>query len=653
MQLNRATCNWPSSILFAGLLLLLVRPLAVQAVAAYNGGRFVENFNALGTVNTQWTNDVTLPGWYAYESLTGNIWLPGGPDPNWWLPRRYLAGASQLGGLFNIAGDGGWSPENRNRALGIQAFEQDRVIALVLSNATSRVFESFSLSYLGQQWLYNYEGGDRLDFTFAIRSDFPVEPWNDNNGIMNPTPVIPHSPDAPQNFSAGFVDPVGELLDYVSVYTQNNAQPPTGRSVAGEILGIHWEPGSILILRWFNNYDGRGAHREQLVSIDDLVLEATPSPEPMFFIDGKLVRDSAFTSRGPAVVSMETAFPGGAILYTLDGSDPGLSSRLYTAPVKIPKTSTLRAVAFDQAFSATRQSRPLRVVTLHALTLDTPGGGELAVDPPTGGYRENRTAAISASPSPGWEFLHWLGDADGAEPEAILTMSADRHVRAVFGTQLEVRTLGAGSVEHFPLTDLTPYGTSVRLSAVPAPGNYFAFWSGAAVGTDARISLSVTSATPSITAVFQPLPAGQVSLAVSETGLGRVELNASGSRFAAGRRLRFTATPAPGQTFLGWAGDATGSDLVLETVMDASKHIVAAFTQRPTLSTSSPLSGPTPEGFRFTISGVPGDVYAVGGFRFPGEWGVLGLITNRYGVEQWRDSASKGMGYRFYGVSSP
>ncbi|MBL9170413.1 MAG: chitobiase/beta-hexosaminidase C-terminal domain-containing protein, partial [Verrucomicrobiales bacterium] len=428
---------------------------------------------------------------------------------------------------------------------------------------------------------------------------------------------------------------------------------PLGHVVSGVVSNLFWKPGSVLILRWFNDWGGSVSRTEQLMSVDDLRFEAIPSPEPMFFAEGKVVLESAVTNRGPALVSMETAYPGGVILYTLDGSEPGLASRLYTGPVAIARTSKLRAIAFNTAFSESRQSRVLKVVILPALSADTLGGGLLSVEPPSGGYRGDHTASVSATPLPGWDFLHWLGDADGTNREAVVAMTFDRNLRAIFGTQLSTHTLGAGSVDRFPAALWTPYGASVRLSAVPAPGNYFAFWSGAAVGTDTRISLSVTSAAPSITAVFQPLPTGQVSLTISETGLGRVELNASGSRFAAGRRLRLTAIPAPGQTFLGWGGGATGSDLVLETVMDASKHIVAAFTQLPTLGISSPLSGITPEGFRFTIFGVPGDVYAVGGFRLPGEWGVLGLITNRYGVEQWRDSASRRMGYRFYGMRSP
>ncbi|MEM6795016.1 MAG: PQQ-dependent sugar dehydrogenase [Acidobacteriota bacterium] len=49
---------------------------------------------------------------------------------------------------------------------------------------------------------------------------------------------------------------------------------------------------------------------------------------------------------GPVTVSLETATPGAAIRYTLDGSEPALASPLYTGAFSLDQTATVRARAF-------------------------------------------------------------------------------------------------------------------------------------------------------------------------------------------------------------------------------------------------------------------------------------------------------------------
>ncbi|MBL9170662.1 MAG: hypothetical protein JNN07_23220, partial [Verrucomicrobiales bacterium] len=92
-------------------------------------------------------------------------------------------------------------------------------MALVLSNSTSRVFESFSLSYLGQQWQFTQFGMlDRLDFNYSLQESFQAGSDTWNGEILNPISIIPHEPSRPEDFWVGFVDPPNDSLDYISTF---------------------------------------------------------------------------------------------------------------------------------------------------------------------------------------------------------------------------------------------------------------------------------------------------------------------------------------------------------------------------------------------------------------------------------------------------
>ena len=131
------------------------------------------------------------------------------------------------------------------------------------------------------------------------------------------------------------------------------------------------------------------------------------------------------------------------------------------------------------------------------------------MDPPDGAYLSDGTATVTATPAPGWTFLQWLGDATAGNPVISVSMSRNQCVQAVFGTSVGQSVVGNGSVMRSPALTLSPYGTTVRLTALPQAGNYFALWGNAASGTNNPMSFTVTSANPTVTAVFATLLANQ------------------------------------------------------------------------------------------------------------------------------------------------
>lgn len=64
-----------------------------------------------------------------------------------------------------------------------------------------------------------------------------------------------------------------------------------------------------------------------------------------------------------------------------------------------------------------------------------------------------------------------------------------------------------------------------------------------------------------------------------EINPGGVELEPGVLRFEEGSEIAMTAVPPPGQRFIRWSGDASGSDNPLQITMDANKGVIAVFGQ--------------------------------------------------------------------------
>ena len=206
----------------------------------------------------------------------------------------------------------------------------------------------------------------------------------------------------------------------------------------------------------------------------------------------------------------------------------------------------------------------------------------MTVDPPAGAYHADGTATVTATPAPGWTFLKWLGDATGTNLTASVSASRNRCVQAVFGTAFGATTVGGGGVVRSPVMGLYPYGSSVRLTAVPQLGNYFVFWGNAATGTNNPLTFTVTTANSTASAVFTSLSGNNCSLSVVADGLGRVAATPRANRYIIGTSVTLTTQPDAGQEFLEWGGDATGTNNPLTLTMSQSKVVTAQFYQAPT-----------------------------------------------------------------------
>ncbi len=165
---------------------------------------------------------------------------------------------------------------------------------------------------------------------------------------------------------------------------------------------------------------------------------------------------------------------------------------------------------------ATGSVNPLTVVTntnkvltanftLNAYTLNvTAVNGSVVKNPIQATYNHGSTVQLTATPSAGYTFTSWSGDASGSVNPVTVTMNGNKNVTANFtaiaGFTLNVTAVN-GSVTKNPNSLTYANGDVVALTAVPAVGYSFTSWSGNASGSVNPMNVTM-NADKNITAVF-------------------------------------------------------------------------------------------------------------------------------------------------------
>ncbi len=174
--------------------------------------------------------------------------------------------------------------------------------------------------------------------------------------------------------------------------------------------------------------------------------------------------------------------------------------------------ATLITIAANEVVTATFVEIPSPVPT-YTVQVKIEGQGTVSRDPNLATYTAGQEVQLTATPTTGWRFAGWLGDASGSAPTARLTVTKNQVVTATFAklspedptVQLEVTTEGSGSVSRNP--DLPTYavGQVVQLTAISATGWHFSQWRGTAILTDASASVqSLTMARDEqVVAIFE------------------------------------------------------------------------------------------------------------------------------------------------------
>jgi hypothetical protein len=365
----------------------------------------------------------------------------------------------------------------------------------------------------------------------------------------------------------------------------------------------------------------------------------------------QLLTNGTYLFSTPPTLTIRSAYTNGSAFYTLDGSTPSFNSTHYTGPFVLAQSATVRAIGYSADFSQSDEADTVNanVLVNHTLSVSTTSGGTVTLNPPGGTYLATNIVTATAQPGAGWYFLYWLGDASGPNPSVNVSMERDKALHAVFGTTLSTTVTGNGSIQVAPAGGVYPLGTTLRLTAIPQPGNYFGFWGNAATGNTNPLYFTISGPNQTVSSIFAPLPADQAALTVLINGQGRVNANPRANAYSTNQSVTLTAVPDSGQSFLSWSGDASGTQNPLTVSMAQSRVITANFSSQPRLRVDRPgVEGLTPAGFRFTVVSDPQSAHEIRASTNLSAWVGLGRVTNDFGEVQFTDTNAAGSSRRFY-----
>jgi hypothetical protein len=133
------------------------------------------------------------------------------------------------------------------------------------------------------------------------------------------------------------------------------------------------------------------------------------------------------------------------------------------------------------------------------------------------------------------------------------------------------------------------FGSTVTLTATPAPGSLFAGWAGQCIGTSTCV-FQIDAPTSAI-AQFDPIPAMQYTLTAQKSGIGSGRITSMPGGIDCGAvcsasfdtlaTVALNAVPDPGSVFSGWSGACPGTLNTCSVTMNAAKTATAAFDVAP------------------------------------------------------------------------
>jgi uncharacterized repeat protein (TIGR02543 family) len=287
-----------------------------------------------------------------------------------------------------------------------------------------------------------------------------------------------------------------------------------------------------------------------------------------------------------------------AILYILDFGNQGLNATgwaMVNAAAQyggsyVPHCGDIIVIIADPGENVQRQIFELTVPS-YTLSVATDGSGTVSKNPDQTGYTYGQVVTLTATPSTGWSFSYWSGNASGSNPVTTVTMNGNRAATAHFTQDaytLSTSVDGSGSIGKTPDQATYHYGDVVQLSATANPGWTFASWSGDLTGSTNPASLTMTGSK----AVTGHFTYNEYTLLVNVVGSGSVIKTPDQATYHYGDVVQLTANANPGWTFNSWSGDLTGSTNPGSVTITSNMGVTATFTQNEyTLSVNVVGSG--------------------------------------------------------------
>lgn len=268
------------SLLAAGLAALVS---AASAQVAYNGAVYRQDFNTLpgttnNTLNVAWTDNTTLPGWYATKSTfsvtDGTI---GGSASTF---DSTSATANNVG-LFSFGTAGSTDRALGSRATSNFAGNDPIHYGVRLVNTSGQTITAFSVMFTGEQWFRS-----SANAAHVISASYQVGATSLTAGTWTA-------------MTATFTAPV---LSTTAATLDGNAAV-NRRGLAARVSGLSWAPGQEL---WIRFTDANESGNEQGLAIDDFTF--TTEVNSALFFNGA----TNYVTMGAATATL------GAQVFTLE-----------------------------------------------------------------------------------------------------------------------------------------------------------------------------------------------------------------------------------------------------------------------------------------------------------------------------------------------
>lgn len=170
-------------------------------------------------------------------------------------------------------------------------------------------------------------------------------------------------------------------------------------------------------------------------------------------------------------------------------------------------TSTILSTSPSYTFVINSNKNLVANFTLNTYILNTTAvNGTVVKNPNQTNYNHGTSVSLTATPSAGYVFTSWSGDATGTTNPLTVSMTSNKNITANFTAVYTLNTTAVnGTVTKNPNQTTYTSGSSVVLTATPNTGYTFTSWSGDASGTTNPLTVSMTS-NKNITANFIAIP---------------------------------------------------------------------------------------------------------------------------------------------------
>jgi uncharacterized repeat protein (TIGR02543 family) len=281
-------------------------------------------------------------------------------------------------------------------------------------------------------------------------------------------------------------------------------------------------------------------------------------------------------------------------------------------PLVVPMTTARNIVASFTGHTVAVRPNPV-------------GTGLVTRTPDRATYAPGELVTLTATALDGAMFTHWSGGASGSTNPLTIEVQGSLDIVANFvGFPIftHVSPEDGGLIERVPETPVYAPGTQVQLRAVGVGGRVFSHWSGDLSGNLNPITVTLDHSLD-VVANFIGHP---LTTSVAPAGSGLVTLTPSNPYYAPGATVQLKALPSHDNDFTHWTGDASGTSLTVDVVMDGPKTVTANFERGVyslTTSVYPPGAGTVgrePETQRY----APGRVVTVTANPQPGQFAFIG-----------------------------